>query len=1402
MLNKERARVRAMQKFLLRLLAILLVPTLVMDPAFAVAHFQPRPTFTIRSATLLQTRPQEEALSARAWLSGRGVIEAFVPHGLRSLFQSVRLPKGISQYNFNIFKGLLAVRGAILTLKVSGFYIAAAIPKRFVAWLKSLEGQNRTDVNETPSSRRPALVQWIGLVVGGTIASYFVNVRFLGGQPPAHFATLDLFLSNITLLFVLVLAEELMFRSGVYEALRQRMNSRLNAIFVQAVIFAAGHYLYHLIPLSFFNVYPLESIPFLLMLGVILGFAYEVAGLGGSLITHFAVNIAGNLLPDYSLGWKLVYVLVTVLVLNSAGVLDGQFTSRERAQTASVSSIAITETPSGGYWIWLRDLVTGWISHETYRRWSILVEFAVSSLYGLKSAHDYISMSFRPDPYDKLGAFFNGTLFAYLAIHLVDIVRNLINHRVRWLFILANTSMALGIFSACVISLGIVSGTLGGVVLGLGVFVATYYMRTWILRRMFKPQGPGNMNLGHNGSTESGPRADRGDINFRPVDGENNHLKRALLLAVSIVVLALTTAYGALRVQESGFSFKYAFETPSPMPQIERPISIPSSVVIATQRADQVIRDGSANREFWQAIATTLPRNVAVSSIVTMERVRTLSEAGQLDSLFNGLRTQPDVLYRYLSEIPESQAIEFSRYFATMKPGTRQKVFEIFYHRIRHDFEVLESAAALKRILMPSRYSAYLNQKLRMKHLYGTMAQMLNGSGAPFPILSFTKNQAIDNFTNLFKSAIAIYRQRGYEIVLPDPQLMNSADIVGLIGYPRDGDQANLFFADNKAALLLEWVLKTSKPGGHLVDDSEILNKAMELYADPQTKTVDLFKVLATVGHYYKGMARQPNLILGGPEARATRSGVRYMLDHHDRLNLIWSLDPKNRFTVDDTGRPVIRWRNVDADGNDTIPKGETGGIIWPSIEADLYHSYNYWLTIFYIRQESFSHLNRDWNDFYREHSRILIEPAHGLHSQPWRATITQLRAAYDVWEHKGYQVKQDALLALKLADRVGFHDLVVMQTRFSIAGTGRSKERTKIVMAHVVENITNSMVKPGDITFAPSNERLIFNEADAHTVEGGRSTIQYRDSIIAEWRTLGRPTPLQWAQRDPRRFWEVVVAAEQIENLQQQVPERSFPFRSKKIEQMVIDGQFGVMSFVQFGPLEWKQRIRLNTSSSGLLAALANDADDAVRANVAHNAATPADTLAKLASDKDSYVREGVAANPSTPSSILVTLSLDRSSNVRENLAGNGRPFAGNPNAPLAALIEVALQHTPGTQASYYIQDRIQEKYGELGAKIFQAARADLAAKNQLQIDPTTLTRLGATDPLIRQALAKPNALWEQIRPSGDVSRDVEIMIALVRKLVENVIVVAPTKSYHPMRASLRNRRRARGEPYLNRAA
>ena len=92
----------------------------------------------------------------------------------------------------------------------------------------------------------------------------------------------------------------------------------------------------------------------------------------------------------------------------------------------------------------------------------------------------------------------------------------------------------------------------------------------------------------------------------------------------------------------------------------------------------------------------------------------------------------------------------------------------------------------------------------------------------------------------------------------------------------------------------------------------------------------------------------------------------------YEHMLLTYALDPHVERTVDENGRPVIRWRPVDDDGNDSIPEGETEGVLWYCNEDDLYHSWNFILVAIYTHWKSFAEIEEDIQTFYDIYSEEL----------------------------------------------------------------------------------------------------------------------------------------------------------------------------------------------------------------------------------------------------------------------------------------------------------------------------------------------------------------------------------------------------------------------------------------------
>ena len=354
----------------------------------------------------------------------------------------------------------------------------------------------------------------------------------------------------------------------------------------------------------------------------------------------------------------------------------------------------------------------------------------------------------------------------------------------------------------------------------------------------------------------------------------------------TVIILIFPIGLKVVKYISSGASIKHALQLPVPI----RTVKTSANKINLSPEFNAVIKAGKADRFFWVEQFKNYPDNKAVSEIITFETIHDLWETKQLDHMFNALRAQPELLYRYFAEMPKGEYQEFARYFSTLKPGTRQQIFAIFYKRLRDDILILENAGGVKEVLWGQDYRELETQCNRMEYLYANMVAMLNrtmsleigilpdGAVAPLPIISFTKEKSNQNFYKIFEDIIQKTIDKGYSVIIPSPANINLPEVAGLIGYyERDDTVGVSFYEENQSALLLQWVMKETdinNPLGHRVNDQELVQEAIRLCSNETTKTVDLFKTIATIGHYYKAMARDPKLILGGPAARGNQTGA------------------------------------------------------------------------------------------------------------------------------------------------------------------------------------------------------------------------------------------------------------------------------------------------------------------------------------------------------------------------------------------------------------------------------------------------------------------------------------------------------------------------------------------------
>ena len=580
----------------------------------------------------------------------------------------------------------------------------------------------------------------------------------------------------------------------------------------------------------------------------------------------------------------------------------------------------------------------------------------------------------------------------------------------------------------------------------------------------------------------------------------------------------------------------------------------------------------------------------------------------------------------------------------------------------------------IKKHIWPNDYNKLSVQSARIQNLYSTMAAMLNrirplNKGelpkliAPIPDLGFTSGSAARNLYSMFDESIKEYANKGYQINLPSPKNVNICDVSELVGYyERDGFTS--FFKENQSALLLQWVLKETDPKNplaHRVSDGELLRETMKLCADQDNKTVDMFKVIATIGHYYKSMARNPNLILGGPAARGAEDGYEFIHKRHDNtLLLAWALDPDVKNTVDENGLPIISCQSVDPDGSWT-----SGSVSHYNSEGAIYHSWNFILTSLYATAKSFNEIKTDLQKYFETNgdleSRVAAQKilSNGtvstkLYNPRESSFIHFILFGKEIIMRQRPATLDTARLTLVYSymKQLGLDEFVMLQTRFGDT-EGDSKERAKKVFAGTGERL-QELCKTGAIESIELSPEIIISGYEGQSFRifegGGISYETYYENTMAEWKRLGKPSFQDWEKQDPDGFEKAFFAFMQIERIR---------------EQYYYNGSIKIEI-----PYDL-QRAGGVIKSNALIQGLAANQQWTFRRAAAKNRNTPEEVLEHLSRDKDIDVKLAVALNPNTPTEALREMKKDDNGIVRF-LA------AINPSAPADILIDPATDPAP----------------------------------------------------------------------------------------------------------------------------
>ncbi|MBI1870241.1 MAG: hypothetical protein HYS07_03505 [Chlamydiae bacterium] len=758
----------------------------------------------------------------------------------------------------------------------------------------------------------------------------------------------------------------------------------------------------------------------------------------------------------------------------------------------------------------------------------------------------------------------------------------------------------------------------------------------------------------------------------------------------------------------------------------------------------QAISNSKTDRIFWKAIFSHYPSHLPVSQLITLEMIENLWKTNQLDHLFNGLRTQPQLLYQYLSEISEKDMHEFSRYFATLKSGTRQQIFLTFFSQLRKDMAIVEEIEPKNTgdLLEGERARLFAEQTRRLEKLYGTLAQMLNrktplsvgslpsGPVAPFPIMGFTEQETFSNFYKLFEDEISDYRGQGYTVTLPHPKKVNVSKIACLIEpnlYPGIIQNRRLSLEDNQSALLLEWVLAQD----HFVNEKELLKKAFQLHSDSQSKTVDLFKVIATVGHYLKEMGRDPGGILGGVEALGRKdSGVWFVRENHSPMSLAWILNSQGG-SVDENGQPVDRWRPVDEGGNDSIPKGEKYGVLWYNIEDDLYHSWNFFLTALYVHAKSFAEIEKDRRVFHEGESHdtslFSFKKLEGKYVLQWSLSSGDI---------------QDLPILFKLSHFLKLDELAFLWFSFGNLNE-KSDERAKLIFADVAYGLSKNLIQERFIHWVDA-EPSLRDSLTLRMFEGGKSLAEYHSTLVKKWEDAGKPSPAEWVQKDSQTFWYVFYGFQRCKNFDQSP---TAPFDTKDVfasfKSVVESGRINLESFFKNFPedwewngdpfrhdnsaFRWKQRLAENVNSEAF--------------------------LIKLIQEDDFRLKLSCIKNLNISPAFLKSL-------LKRVVQEEKEVFLYSSEVPLA--LRIILMDDSDEVISKLSKEILSESRSPLEKNLLKIFDRWEKSRSSDTIPDLAIARLIREEPVLRQIVSQSSdTQWHEVDPTGDIDKDIENLIS-----------------------------------------
>ncbi|MBN1587187.1 MAG: hypothetical protein JW937_07145, partial [Candidatus Omnitrophica bacterium] len=393
-------------------------------------------------------------------------------------------------------------------------------------------------------------------------------------------------------------------------------------------------------------------------------------------------------------------------------------------------------------------------------------------------------------------------------------------------------------------------------------------------------------------------------------------------------------------------------------------------------------------REYWQSFLDELPTDQPLITTLNLGFIHQLWMAGQaadrdwenrpLDHLFNALAQRPDLYRQYLSELAQqddNMIIGFSRHFASLRENTRRPLGQIQMDQLRNDWGRREQLEADPDQEVPSSLIQQTDEQLRLYAAMsdfiavirplqaGVLPEIPEGYEIQITHIGLTFDMGLRHMLSSFTAPIRDLVAQGYTATIPSLDSGTASNVsllAGLVSY-RSDFTVDTFYRDQKAARLLEWVETTVAERNQMITLGELWAQALILHTDEETMTVDVFGAWATMGHYFKAMARAPELIEGGPRARFNdANGPWFMGTRFDhRVFMAW-LDPLWRgIVVGPDLQPVLSVYSVDADGNTSGPNGR---IVreYLAVDDDLYHSIGIVLMAGYIYMKGYEEIVTD----------------------------------------------------------------------------------------------------------------------------------------------------------------------------------------------------------------------------------------------------------------------------------------------------------------------------------------------------------------------------------------------------------------------------------------------------------